>query len=119
MTVLSVRDRCLLFPGLDLPVIEACKDGYVAIVLVLGAQGAFGFNACMNWIGEQGELDADLMEIDWMTWIQQLQDGTLSLETALRAIVPVQGQDASYDEGRDPSGSGSAEMADLARQFGS
>jgi len=75
-----------VFPGLDLPVIEACKDGYIAIVLVLGAQGAFGFNACMNWIGEQGELDADLMEIDWMTWIQQLQDGTLSLETALRAI---------------------------------
>ena len=47
--------------------IEPCKDGYVAMVLVLGAQGAFGFNACMTWIGEQGGLDADLMEIDWMT----------------------------------------------------
>jgi crotonobetainyl-CoA:carnitine CoA-transferase CaiB-like acyl-CoA transferase len=75
-----------VFPGLDLPVIEPCKDGYVAIVLVLGAQGAFGFNACMEWIGEQGGLDADLMEIDWMTWIQQLQEGTLSLETALRGV---------------------------------
>ncbi len=75
-----------VFPGLDLPVIEECKDGYLAIVLVLGAQGAFGFNAAMNWIGEQGGLDADLMEVDWMTWIQQLQEGKMELEMALRAV---------------------------------
>jgi len=73
-------------PGLSLPTLEPCKDGHVVIVLVLGAQGAFGFNACMNWIGEQGGLDADLMGIDWMTWIQQLQEGTLELETAIRAV---------------------------------
>jgi len=73
-------------PGLSLPVLEPCKDGYVVIVLVLGAQGAFGFNAAMNYIGEQGGLDADLMEIDWMTWIQQLQEGTLDLETANRGV---------------------------------
>ncbi len=73
-------------PGLTLPVLEPCKDGHVVIVLVLGAQGAFGFNACMNWIGEQGGLDADLMGIDWMTWIQQLQEGKLELEMAHRAV---------------------------------
>lgn len=75
-----------VYPGLDLPVIEACKDGFLAIVLVLGAQGAHGFNECMKWIGREGDLDADLMKIDWMTWIQQLHEGKLSLETALRAI---------------------------------
>jgi crotonobetainyl-CoA:carnitine CoA-transferase CaiB-like acyl-CoA transferase len=75
-----------IFEGLDLPVIEPCKDGFVACVLVLGAQGAFGFDACMRWIGEQGGLDADLMEIEWMTWIQQLQEGKLELATALRGI---------------------------------
>lgn len=73
-------------PGLTLPVLEPCKDGHIAIVLVLGAQGAFGFNACMNWIGEQGGLDDDLMEVDWMTWIQQLQAGTLPLEKAIRGV---------------------------------
>ncbi|MCP4904268.1 MAG: CoA transferase [bacterium] len=73
-------------PGLTLPILEPCKDGHIVIVLVLGAQGAFGFNACMNWIGEQGGLDADLMEIEWMTWIQQLQEGTLELEKAIRGI---------------------------------
>ena len=73
-------------PGLTLPVIEPCKDGFVAMTLVLGAQGAFGFNAAMNWIGEQGGLDPDLMEIDWMTWIQQIQEGKLSVEDANRAV---------------------------------
>jgi crotonobetainyl-CoA:carnitine CoA-transferase CaiB-like acyl-CoA transferase len=75
-----------VFEGLDLPVIEPCKDGYVACVLVLGAQGAYGFDACMRWIGEQGGLDPDLMEVEWMTWIQQLQEGKLPLETALRGV---------------------------------
>ena len=75
-----------VFPGLTLPVLEPCKDGHVVIVLVLGAQGAFGFNACMSWIGEQGGLDADLMEVDWMTWIQQLQEGKLELEKAIRGV---------------------------------
>jgi crotonobetainyl-CoA:carnitine CoA-transferase CaiB-like acyl-CoA transferase len=73
-------------PGLTLPVIEPCKDGFVAMTLVLGAQGAFGFAAAMKWVGEQGGLDADLMEIDWMTWIQQIQEGKLSLEDANRGV---------------------------------
>ncbi len=75
-----------VMPGLTLPVIEPCKDGFIAMTLVLGAQGAFGFNAAMNWIGEQGGLDPDLLDIDWMTWIQQCQEGTMSLETANRAV---------------------------------
>ena len=75
-----------VLPGLTLPVIEPCKDGFVAMALVLGAQGAFGFNAAMNWIGEQGGLDDDLLDIDWMTWIQQIQEEKLPLETALRAV---------------------------------
>ena len=72
--------------GLSLPVCEPCKDGYLVMTLVLGAQGMFGFNAAMNWIGEQGGLDADLMEIDWTTWIQQLQEGKLSVEDANRGV---------------------------------
>ncbi len=76
----------VIIPGLHLPSIEPCKDGYVAMVLVLAAQGAFGFNAAMKWIGEQGGLDADLMKIDWMTWIQQIQQGTLSVADGNRAI---------------------------------
>ncbi len=76
----------VIIPGLYLPSIEPCKDGYVAMVLVLAAQGAFGFNAAMKWIGQQGGLDPDLMKIDWMTWIQQIQQGTLTVADGNRAI---------------------------------
>ncbi|HEB90119.1 MAG TPA: CoA transferase [Deltaproteobacteria bacterium] len=75
-----------IIPGLPLPVVEPCKDGFVVMTLVLGAQGAHGFNAVMNWIGEQGGLDADLMEIDWLTWIEQIQQGSLPIETARRGL---------------------------------
>lgn len=76
----------IIVPGLPLPVVEPCKDGHVAMTLVLGAQGAFSFNAAMNWIGVQGGLDADLMEVDWMTWIQQVMEGSLALDVARRGL---------------------------------
>jgi len=76
----------IIVPGLPLPVVEPCKDGHVAMTLVLGAQGAFSFNAAMNWIGDQGGLDADLMEVDWMTWIQQVMEGSLALDVARRGL---------------------------------
>jgi crotonobetainyl-CoA:carnitine CoA-transferase CaiB-like acyl-CoA transferase len=76
-----------IVPGLPLPVVEPCKDGFVVMTLVIGAQGAFGFNAAMNWIGEQGGLDADLMRVEWLNWIQQVMQGTLSLDDARRGLA--------------------------------
>jgi len=73
-------------PGLSLPVVEPCKDGFVVMTLVLGSQGAFGFDAAMTWISKQGGLDAELMNIDWMTWIEQLMQGSLTLELARRGL---------------------------------
>ena len=75
-----------IIPGLPLPVVEPCKDGFVVMTLVLGAQGMHGFNAVMSYVGEHGGLDADLMEIEWLTWVQQVQEGSLSLKTAKRGI---------------------------------
>jgi len=75
-----------IIPGLYLPSVEACKDGFIAMVLVLAAQGAFSFNAAMTWLGRQGGLDADLMKVDWNTWIQQIQAGKLSVEDGNRAV---------------------------------
>lgn len=74
-------------PGLTLPVIEPCKDGYIAMTLVLGAQGAHGFDAAMRWVGEQGRLDPDLRQVDWRTWIQQIQEGKLAIEDANRGVA--------------------------------
>lgn len=75
-----------IIPGLYLPSVEPCKDGFVAMVLVLAAQGATSFNNAMKWLGEQGGLDAELMQVDWMTWIQQIQAGKLSVEDGNRAV---------------------------------
>ena len=73
-------------PGLSLPVCEPCRDGFVVMTLVLGAQGAFGFDAAMKWLAANGELDDDLAALDWMTWIQQIQAGTLSVADGNRAV---------------------------------
>lgn len=75
-----------IVPGLPLPVIEPCKDGHVVMTLVIGAQGAFGFNAAMTWIGEQGGLDDELRQVDWLNWIQLVMEGKLPLEDARRGI---------------------------------
>jgi len=75
-----------IVPGLTLPVCERCKDGFVVMTLVLGAQGAFGFDAAMKWLAKNGELEPDLAAIDWMTWIQQVQAGTLSVANAKRGV---------------------------------
>ncbi len=75
-----------IMPGLTLPVCEPCKDGFVVMTLVLGAQGMHGFNAAMEWVGQQGGLDPDLMKVDWRTWIQQLQEQKLSIEDANRGV---------------------------------
>jgi crotonobetainyl-CoA:carnitine CoA-transferase CaiB-like acyl-CoA transferase len=41
----------------------------------------------MKWLGEQGALDHDLRAVDWMTWIQQIQEGKLSVEDANRGVA--------------------------------
>jgi len=73
-------------PGVKNPVIEPCKDGHVAMTLVLGAQGNAGFKAAMEWLQEEGGLDDDLCGRDWATWIDDIGAGTLSTEQAGRAI---------------------------------
>ncbi|MEZ4332758.1 MAG: CoA transferase [Myxococcota bacterium] len=75
-----------IIPGLYLPSVEACQDGFVAMVLVLAAQGATSFNNAMQWLARQGALDEDLRAVDWTTWIQQIQAGTLSVADGNRAV---------------------------------
>ena len=75
-----------IMPGLTLPVCEPCKDGFVVMTLVLGAQGMHGFNEAMKWVGAQGGLDADLLDVDWYNWIALLGEGKLSVEDANRGV---------------------------------
>ncbi len=73
-------------PGVPLPVIEPCADGYVGITLVLGAQGNRGMKGLMDWVIEEGALDDDLTGIAWDKWLDMLGDKTLSPDDAARAM---------------------------------
>ena len=78
-------------PGVPMPVIEPCADGYVGMTLVLGEQGNRGMKSLMAWVVEEGALDDDLAEVDWEKWLERLGDGSLSAEDAARALQQMLG----------------------------
>ena len=75
-----------IVPGLRMPFIEPCADGYVGMTLVLGDQGNRGMKSLMAWVIEEGALDDDLAEVDWERWLDMLGDQTLSVADAGRAL---------------------------------
>ncbi len=73
-------------PGIRNPVVEPCADGWVVMTFVLGAQGNNAFHATMKWVEEEGWLDPDLCGRNWVDWIQEMNEGSLSLEDGARAM---------------------------------
>ncbi|WP_419930162.1 CaiB/BaiF CoA transferase family protein [Candidatus Poriferisocius sp.] len=73
-------------PGLRMPFIEPCADGYVGMTLVLGDQGNRGMKSLMAWVIAEGALDDDLAEVDWERYLEMLGDETLSVADAGRAL---------------------------------
>ena len=61
-----------IVPGVPMPVIEPCADGYVGMTLVLGAQGNRGMKSLMAWVIEEGALDDDLVDVAWDRWLDML-----------------------------------------------
>ena len=75
-----------IVPGLRMPFIEPCADGYVGMTLVLGEQGNRGMKSLMAWVIAEGALDDDLAEVDWERWLDMLRDQQLSVADAGRAL---------------------------------
>ena len=73
-------------PGVRMPFIEPCADGFVGMTLVLGEQGNRGMKSLMAWVIEEGALDDDLAEVNWEKWLEMLGDETLSRDDANRAL---------------------------------
>ena len=71
------RSHPEVVPGVPMPVIEPCADGFVGMTLVVGEQGNRGMKALMNWVIEEGALDDDLEDLDWEKWLEMLGDGSL------------------------------------------
>lgn len=74
-------------PGVPMPVIERCADGYVGMTLVLGAQGNRGMKSLMEWVVEEGALDDDLVDVAWDTWLDMLGNKTLHPADAAIAMA--------------------------------
>jgi crotonobetainyl-CoA:carnitine CoA-transferase CaiB-like acyl-CoA transferase len=67
-----------LLPGLVIPNMARCQDGFVAMTLVLGEVGARSFGSLMRFAAEHGGLDPDIAERDWSQWLQLLGAGKLT-----------------------------------------
>ncbi len=76
-------------PGVRNLVLEACADGHVVLIFVLGEQGNKAFAGTMAWVEEDGYLDADLCGRNWVNWISEMQSGELAVSDGQRAIEAV------------------------------
>lgn len=75
-----------IVPGVRMPFIEPCADGFVGMTLVLGDQGNRGMKSLMAWVIAEGALDEDLCHLDWERYLELLGDGTLAPADANRAL---------------------------------
>jgi crotonobetainyl-CoA:carnitine CoA-transferase CaiB-like acyl-CoA transferase len=76
-----------LLPGLVIPNMARCKDGFVAMTLVLGEVGARSFGSLMRFAAEHDALEPDIAARDWSTWLQQLGGGKLGPADIVRAFA--------------------------------
>ncbi len=73
-------------PGVPMPVIEPCADGYVGMTLVLGDQGNRGMKSLMAWVIEEDALDDDLTDVAWDAWLDMLSNQTMHPADAAIAV---------------------------------
>lgn len=76
-------------PGVRNLVLEACADGWVVLIFVLGEQGNNAFAGVMRWIEEDGFLADDLCGRGWVDWIAEMRSGELPVSDGRRAIETV------------------------------
>ncbi len=76
-----------LIPGLVIPSMARCKDGHVAMTLVLGEVGARSFGSLMRFAADEGGLEGDLASREWSTWFHQMIGGKLAPQDAARGFA--------------------------------
>ncbi len=73
-------------PGINIPTVARCKDGFVAMTLILGEVGARGCASLMQYAIDQGGLDEDLHDINWLSWVEDVALGRVKAELVQRGI---------------------------------
>jgi crotonobetainyl-CoA:carnitine CoA-transferase CaiB-like acyl-CoA transferase len=79
-----------IVPGVSVPRLWECKDGWVSFTITLARIGARSMQAVMRWMEREDAVDASLRGVDWNDWGAQVAAGTLSAESVALAIEEVQ-----------------------------
>lgn len=77
-------------PGIVIPRVWECEDGWVAYAITLARMGARSLQAVMAWMEEEGDLPADLHGLDWNDFTASISDGRLPPEKLQDAIDAIQ-----------------------------
>ncbi len=72
--------RPTLLPGMRAPRTMVCKDGFVVIGTYQPGIGERTLDGMLRWAGEEGDADADLTQRSWLTYMNDLGSGALSVD---------------------------------------
>jgi crotonobetainyl-CoA:carnitine CoA-transferase CaiB-like acyl-CoA transferase len=73
-------------PGVTIPKIWECADGYLTVTLVGGRVGRGPMGSAMSWAEHDGVLPTELCGLDWSGWPLNAVSGQFPAELAQRAI---------------------------------
>ncbi len=79
-----------VIPGLNLPPLFTCADGFLSIATTLPVVGGRTHHELMRWAEEKGMAPAELAGRDWRNWIGDLVAGTLAVADVNASIVAIQ-----------------------------
>ena len=75
-----------IIPGLTVPRVWECADGYATGNISLAGVGPRTLAFCLNWMDEVGELPERLKGIDFSTWVAQVTAGDLEPGLVIDAV---------------------------------
>lgn len=73
-------ERPTLVPGMRAPRTMACKDGYVVIGTYQPGIGERTLDGMIRWAGDEGCAAADLLQRSWLTYMNDLATGALTVD---------------------------------------
>ena len=72
--------RPTLLPGMRAPRTMSCKDGFVVIGTYQPGIGERTLDGMLRWAGDEGDAAPDLTQRSWLTYMNDLVSGALTVE---------------------------------------
>ncbi len=78
-----------LVPGVVMPAIWPCKDGWMQMTVTLGGLGARTLGNLVRLIAEEGELSPELATSGWIAWTETIAPGEVEPANVSTAIEEI------------------------------